>query len=142
MENEIKQDAAVTPVRSFAPLTKEAIAVAAARRIDPGLLREFTDEINNNVTTGRSRMRWFAHHMILFAVGVVIAVPLQSFVLIDIEQEFFQLSLVAWVGFLVIHAHYAMKPILRRSAKAGQLEAMVLTSPEPGPIERAGEDVK
>ena len=125
METETKQDASATPVRSFAPLTDEAITVAAALRVDQGLVREFADEIDNNVTTGRNRMRWFAHHMILFAVGIVILVPLQSFVLIDIEQEFFQLSLVAWVGFLVIHAHYAMDPILRRSSKVGQLEAMV-----------------
>ena len=95
MEAETKQDASATPVHSFAPLTEEAIAVAAALRVDPGLVREFADEIDNNVNTGRSRMRWFAHHMILFAVTVVIAVPLQSFVLIDIEQEYFQLSLAA-----------------------------------------------
>lgn len=142
METETKQDASATPVHSFAPLTEEAIVFAAAPRVDPGLVREVADEIDNNVTTGRMRLRWFSHHMILFAVGIVIAIPLQSFVLIDIEQEFFQLSLAAWVGFLVIHAHYAMDPILRRSSKVGQLEAMVLTSPEPGPIERAGEDLK
>ncbi len=129
MEAETKQDASATPVRSFAPLTEEAIVFAAAPRVDPGLVREVADEIDNNVTTGRSRMRWFAHHIFLFAVSVVIAVPLQSFVLIDIEQEFFQLSLAAWVGFLVIHAHYAMDPILRRSSKVGQLEAMVSTKP-------------
>ncbi len=131
METETKQDAPATPVRSFAPLTDEAIAVAAAGRVDPGLVREFADEIDNNVTTGRSRMRWFTHHMFLFAVSVVIAVPLQSFVLINIEQEFLQLSLVAWVGFLVIHAHFAMDPILRRSSKADEMEAMV-SPPRPG----------
>ena len=50
METETKKDASATPVHSFAPLTKEAIVFAAAPRVDPELVREFADEINNNVT--------------------------------------------------------------------------------------------
>lgn len=94
-------------------------------RVNPEIAREFANEVNTKVTTGRSRMRWFANHLILFVVAIVTAVGLHMTIYQDIELAYFQIGLVGWVGVLAMHAWYAMRPLLRRSEKESQLKAVI-----------------
>ncbi len=94
-------------------------------RVDPDVVKEFEEEIDSKVTTGRKRMRWFANHIILFVVGIAVAVSLKFSIYEDLEFAFFLVPLGAWVGLLAVHANYAMGPMLRRSEKESQLKAVV-----------------
>ena len=147
-------DVIATPApagRSFAPLTDNVIAasVQPARlepataseskappsgipgtRVDIGLVLAFAHEIDAKVTVGRQRMRWFANHLIVFAAGVAVAMPLHLWAFADIEPAYALLPLAAWIGVLAVHAHYAMNPILRRSPKESQLRALLPPRPE------------
>jgi len=93
--------------------------------INPEMVREFAEEVNTKVTTGRSRMRWFANHLMFFVVGIVTAVTLHMTIYTDIDIAYFQITLVAWVGVLALHARYAMGPILKRSDKESHLKAVI-----------------
>jgi hypothetical protein len=97
-------------------------------RVNPKVAREFAEEVNDKVTSGRSRMRWFANHLMLFVVAIVTAVTLHFTIFSDIDIAYFQLALVAWVGILALHARYAIGPILRRSDKESQLKAVIRES--------------
>jgi hypothetical protein len=134
--------------RSFAPLSATEIAAAAkaaekkpekarkrpppreipAARVDPGLVRQLEQEIEQKVKSGRSRMRWFANHLILFVAGVAAAVPLKLSAFPDMPNAYLYLPFGAWVGLLAIHLNYAMIPILRRSKAEAQLKALVPSS--------------
>ena len=134
---------APTPERSFEPLTvrgpvapREPEAPEQPRkrarsrgvpsaRVDPGVVKEFEEEIVSKVTTGRKRMRWFANHVILFIVGIAVAVSLKLSIYEELEFAFFLVPLGVWVGLLAVHANYAMNPMLRRSEKESQLKAVV-----------------
>ena len=94
-------------------------------RVDPGVVKEFEEEIDSKVTVGRKRMRWFANHIILFVVGIAVAVSLKFSLYEDVEFAFFLVPFGVWVGLLAIHANYAMNPMLRRSEKESQLKAVV-----------------
>lgn len=136
--------------RSFAPASTEQIAPGAAAetpkprkrppprevpaaRVDPGLVRELEDEIEQKVTSGRKRMRWFANHLILFVAGVAAAIPLKMMVFTEIPDAYLYLVFGAWVGLLAIHANYAMIPILKRSKAEAQLKALVPRRDEKDP---------
>lgn len=94
-------------------------------KVNPEMAQEFAEEVNTKITSGRSRMRWFANHLMLFVVGIVTTVTLQLTIFSDIEAIYFQLPLVGWVGILALHASYAMGPMLRRSDKESQLKAVI-----------------
>lgn len=131
--------------RSFAPLSAEEIEAAAvaakepekakrrrpstgeipAARVDPEMVRQLENEINVKVASGRTRMRWFANHLILFAAAVVGAVPVKLYMFPDLHEAFLYVPFATWVGLLAIHANYAMTPILRRSKTEPQLKALV-----------------
>ena len=136
--------APAAPVRSFAPLTQEAIAVAAEAvsapskapetgppkglpgvRVDPEMVKEFEQEIEAKVTTGRKRMRWFANHLILFVAGVAGAIPLRLTVFSEYHDAFFLVPLALWVGLLAFHANFAIRQMLKRSDKESQIKAVV-----------------
>ncbi len=159
LEEEELVVAPVTPGRSFAPLTEEAIAVAAeaesepskapetgpprglpAARVDPEMVKEFEHEIDEKVTTGRRRMRWFANHLILFVAGVAGAIPLRLTVFDEYHDAFFLVPLAVWVGLLAFHANFAIRSILKRSEKESQLKAVVpMPEPDDGQHEFDGE---
>lgn len=141
--------APAAPVRSFAPLTEEAIAVSAVAesepskapetgpprglpvaRVDPEMVKEFEEEIDKKVSTGRGRMRWFANHLILFVAGVAGAIPLRLTVFSEYHDAFFLVPLAVWVGLLAFHANFAIRSILKRSEKESQIKAVV-PMPEP-----------
>ncbi len=141
--------APVAPGRRFTPLTEEAIAVAAEAvsapskapetgpprglppaRVDPEMVKEFEQDIDAKVTTGRRRMRWFANHLILFVAGVAGAIPLRLMVFDEPHEAFFLVPLAVWVGLLAFHANFAIRSILKRSEKESQIKAVV---PMPGP---------
>lgn len=86
---------------------------------------EYQSELVEKLTSGRKRMFWFANHFILFVIGVAAAIALKFSIYEDLENEFFLVSLGAWVGVLAIHARYAMAPIFRRSEKESQLKAII-----------------
>ncbi|MBT7942545.1 MAG: hypothetical protein HN719_04215 [Alphaproteobacteria bacterium] len=129
--------------RGFAPLPKvepfsetpEAIAKQGGKdsrprgipgvRVNPDVAREFAEEVNTKVTTGRSRMRWFANHLMLFVAAIVSAVTLHMTIYTEVDIAYFQIGLVGWVGILALHARYAMGPILKRSDKESQLKAII-----------------
>ena len=128
--------------RDFAPLTdigigtSEADAPSAEKkrkrrrgmptaRVDPGIVREFEEEIDTKVKSGRSRMRWFANHLILFVVGIAVIIPLRLTILTDYHNAFFYVPIGVWVGFLALHARYAMGPLLRRSRRESQIKAVI-----------------
>ncbi len=128
--------------RDFAPLTEigtgasEADAPSAEKkrarrrgmpiaRVDPGMVREFEEEIDTKVKSGRSRMRWFANHLILFVVGIAAIIPLRLTILTDYHNAFFYVPIGAWVGLLALHARYAMGPILKRSRRESQIKAVI-----------------
>lgn len=132
--------------RDFAPLTdirtgtSEADTPSAEKkrarrrgmptaRVDPGMVREFEEEIDTKVKSGRSRMRWFANHLILFVIGIAAIIPLRLTILTDYHDAFFYVPIGAWVGLLALHARYAMGPILKRSRRESQIKAVV---PDPG----------
>ncbi|NQU60064.1 MAG: hypothetical protein HQ512_02960 [Rhodospirillales bacterium] len=96
-----------------------------AAHVDPNVVREYEEEIITKVTTGRKRMRWFANHVILFVIGIAVAITLHFTILPKLEIAFFMVPIVAWIGLLAIHARYAMKPILSRSKKASHIKAVV-----------------
>jgi len=96
-----------------------------AVRVNPDVAREFAEEVDNKVTSGRSRMRWFANHLMLFVVAIVTAITLHVTIYPDIEIGYFQIGLGGWVGVLALHARYAMGPILKRSDKESQLKAII-----------------
>ena len=108
LEEEELVVAPVTPGHSFAPLIEEAIAVAAeaesgpskapetgppsgvpTARVDPEPVKKFEHEIDEKITTGRRRMRWFANHLILFDAGVVGEIPLRLTVFNEYHDAFF-----------------------------------------------------
>jgi len=89
------------------------------------VVKEFEEEIVTKVATGQKRMRWFANHIILFVVGIAVAISLKLSIYTDLEDAFFLVPLAAWVGLLAIHANYAMNPILKRSSKEGELKAVI-----------------
>ncbi len=145
-ENDTLSDRAVAPrprQRSFVPVAKAdlskpksaVIAEEAAKatrprgipsaNINPNMAREFADEVNTKISSGQSRMRWFANHLMLFVVGIVTTVSLQLTIYAEIEAAYFQLPMVGWVGLLALHARYAMGPILKRSDKESQLKAVI-----------------
>ncbi len=129
--------------RSFDPLTIEDVTASQASdeagaptkrspsrgipkaRVDPRTVKEFESELDDKVTSGRNRMRWFANHFILFVIGIAVAIGLKLSIYSDLEDEFFLVGLGAWVGILAIHARYAMTPILMRSDKESQLKAVI-----------------
>ena len=136
--------APVAPGRRFTPLTQEAIAVAAEAvsapskapetgppkglpgvRVDPEMVKEFEHEIDEKVTTGRRRMRWFANHLILFVAGVAGAIPLRLTVFSEYHDAFFLVPLAVWVGLLAFHANFAIRQMLKRSDKESQIKAVV-----------------
>lgn len=144
LEKEDLVVAPVTPGRSFAPLTEETIAVAAekasvpsktpepgppkgvpAARVNTDMVKEFEDEIEEKVTTGRRRMRWFANHLILFVAGVAGAIPLRLTVFSEYHDAFFLVPLALWVGLLAFHANFAIRQMLKRSDKESQIKAVV-----------------
>jgi len=134
-----------TGERSFAPMAVEPVTAAnlAAKaaapkprprppvrdvppaRVDPALVRQLEQEVAQKVKSGRTRMRWFANHLILFVAGVAAAIPLRLMVFTDIEDAFLYLPFGAWVGLLAVHLNYAMIPILKRSKAQAQLKALV-----------------
>lgn len=93
--------------------------------VNPEVVQEFAEEVNTKISSGRSRMRWFANHLMLFVVGILTTVTLQFTIFADIDAIYFQLPLVGWVGMLALHARYAMGPILKRSDKESQLKAVI-----------------
>ena len=148
LEDEIVR-APATPERSFAPLIQDDIIAPAtprsasdgspqkrrrsgmpSARVDPEMVKEFEQEIDTKVNTGRGRMRWFANHLILFAAGIAGAVPLRLTVFDEFHDAFFLLPLAAWVGLLAFHANYALRPVLKRSDKESQIKAIIPTETE------------
>ena len=137
------QAPAPTPERSFEPLAERRPVAPSepeapeqlqkrapprgvpSARVDPEMVKEFEEEIESKVITGRKRMRWFANHIILFVVGIAVAVSLKFSLYEDLEFAFFLVPFGVWVGLLAIHANYAMNPMLRRSEKESQLKAVV-----------------
>lgn len=131
------------PERSFQPVTEqdlrkpeapEAPGKPVKRRVsrgvpkahvNPDVVREFEEEVVTKVTTGRKRMRLFANHFILFVVGIAVAVGLKMTIYADLEDAFFLVPFVAWVGGLAVHANYALKPMLTRSKKESQIKAVI-----------------
>ena len=128
--------------RDFAPLTdigtgtSEAVTPSAEKkrkrrrgmptaRGDPGMVREFEEEIDTKVKSGTSRMRWFANHLILFVVGIAVTIPLRLTILTDYHNAFFYVPIGVWIGFLALHARYAMGPLLRRSRRESQIKAVI-----------------
>ena len=135
---------APVPGRSFEPLADAPPAAPAgaeptvdqpkkrqtprgvpATPVDANVVKEFEEEIVTKVATGQKRMRWFANHIILFVVGIAVAISLKLSIYTDLEDAFFLMPLAAWVGLLAIHANYAMNPILKRSSKEGELKAVI-----------------
>ncbi len=131
--------------RDFAPLTDIGTGTSEAdtpsdekkrgrrrgipiARVDPGVVREFEEEIDTKVKSGRSRMRWFANHLILFVIGIAAIIPLRLTILTDYDDAFFYLPIGAWVGLLALHARYAMGPLLRRSRRESQIKAVITAS--------------
>ena len=131
--------------RDFAPLTDFGTGTDAAdtpsaekkrrrprgmpmARVDPGVVREFEEEIDTKVKSGRSRMRWFANHLILFVIGIAAIIPLRLTILTDYHDAFFYVPIGAWVGLLALHARYAMGPLLRRSRRESQIKAVIPAS--------------
>ncbi len=94
-------------------------------RVDPGVVREFEEELTTKVKSGTSRMRWFANHLILFVVGIAVIIPLRLTILEDYHNAFFYVPIGVWIALLALHARYAMRPILRRSSKESQIKAVV-----------------
>ena len=145
--------AAKTAERSFTPLSVEQITAAAdgaakapakarkrppvgefpAARVDPELVRQLEEQVEQKVTSGRKRMRWFANHLFLFVAGVAAAIPLRLMVFTDLNNAFLYLPFGLWVGLLAIHLNYAMIPILRRSKAEAQLKALLPAEPEKDP---------
>ena len=128
--------------RDFAPLTDFGTGTDAAAppsaekkrrrprgmpiaRVDAGMVREFEEEIDTKVKSGRSRMRWFANHLILFVIGIAAIIPLRLTILTDYHDAFFYVPIGAWVGLLALHARYAMGPLLRRSRRESQIKAVI-----------------
>jgi len=128
--------------RDFAPLTNIGIGTSEAdtpsaekkrgrprgmpiARVDPGMVREFEEEIDTKVKSGRSRMRWFANHLILFVVGIAVIIPLRLTILTDYHNAFFYVPIGTWVGLLALHARYAMGPLLKRSRRESQIKAVI-----------------
>ena len=139
--------------RDFAPLTdigtgtSEADAPSAEKkrkrqrgmptaRVDPGVVREFEEEIDTKVKSGRSRMRWFANHLILFVVGIAVVIPLRLTIWTDYHNAFFYVPIGAWVGLLALHARYAMGPLLKRSRRESQIKAVIPASDDQAPSEQ------
>ena len=138
------------PERSFQPVTEqdinkpespEAPGQPAKRpvsrgipkaHVNPDMVREFEEEVTTKVTTGRKRMRMFANHFILFTVGIAVAVGLKMTIYADLENAFFLVPFVAWVGLLAIHANHALKPILKLSKQESQTTAGVPPSRHTG----------
>ena len=143
-EDEIVE-APATPERSFAPLSQDDVTVPAERqappegspqrrppptgvpsaRVDPEMVKEFEKEIDTKVTTGQKRMRWFANHLILFMIGITVAIPLRLTIYTELHDAFFLVPLAAWVGLLAVHANYALRVMLKRSDKGGQIKAVI-----------------
>jgi len=93
--------------------------------VNPKVAREFEAEVTHKVTTGRKRMRWFANHVILFVVGIAVAISLKMTIYQKIETAIFLVVFGVWVGVLAIHANYALSPTLKRSQKASQIRAVI-----------------
>ena len=143
-EDEIVE-ALTTPERSFAPLSQDDVIVPAERqappegspqrrppptgvpsaRVDPEMVKEFEKEIDTKVTTGRKRMRWFANHLILFTIGITVAIPLRLTINTELHDAFFLVPLATWVGLLAVHANYALRAMLKRSDKESQIKAVI-----------------
>ena len=131
-EDEIVE-APATPERSFAPLSQDDVIVPAERpptgvpsaRVDPEMVKEFEKEIDTKVTTGRKRMRWFANHLILFTIGITVAIPLRLTINTELHDAFFLVPLATWVGLLAVHANYALRVMLKRSDKGSQIKAVI-----------------
>ena len=143
-EDEIVK-APATPERSFAPLSQDDVIAPAERqappegipqwrppptgvpsaRVDPEMVKEFEKEIDTKVTTGQKRMRWFANHLILFMIGITVAIPLRLTIYTEFHDAFFLVPLAAWVGLLAVHANYALRVMLKRSDKGGQIKAVI-----------------
>ncbi len=132
--------------RDFAPLTEIGTGTDAAdtpsaekkrgrprgmptARVDPGMVKEFEEEIDTKVKSGTSRMRWFANHLILFVAGIAAVIPLRLTVLTDYHDAFFYVPIGVWVALLALHARYAMGPLLKRSRRESQIKAVI---PDPG----------
>jgi len=93
--------------------------------VNPKVVREFEEEVTHKVTTGRKRMRWFANHVILFVVGIAVAISLKMTIYEKIDTAIFLVAFGAWVGALAIHANYALSPMLKRSQKESQIKAVI-----------------
>tara|TARA_B100001971_G_C17778657_1_gene328618 strand:- start:198 stop:530 length:333 start_codon:yes stop_codon:yes gene_type:complete len=96
-----------------------------AAHVDPGVVKEFEEEIETKVTTGRSRMRWFANHLILFVAAIAAAIPLRLTIFDEFHDAFFLVPLAAWVALLAFHANYALRPMLKRSGKESHIKAVI-----------------
>ena len=138
-------EASATPERSFAPLSQDDVIALAERqappegspqrrppptgvpsaRVDPEMVKEFEKEIDTKVTTGRKRMRWFANHLILFTIGITVAIPLRLTINTELHDAFFLVPLAAWVGLLAVHANYSLRVMLKRSDKGSQIKAVI-----------------
>ena len=143
-EDEIVK-APATPERSFVPLSQDDVIAPAERqappevspqwrppptgvpsaRVEPEMVKEFGKEIDTKVTTGQKRMRWFANHLILFMIGITVAIPLRLTIYTKLHDAFFLVPLAAWVGLLAVHANYALRVMLKRSDKGGQIKAVI-----------------
>jgi hypothetical protein len=143
-EDEIVE-APATSERSFAPLSQDDVIAPAERqappegspqrrppptgvpsaRVDPEMVKEFEKEIDTKVTTGQKRMRWFGNHLILFMIGITVAIFLQLTIYTELHDTFFLVPLAAWVGLLAVHANYAMRTMLKRSYKESQIKAVI-----------------
>ncbi len=133
--------------RDFAPLTNIGTGTSEAdsssaenkrtrprgmptARVNPGMVREFEEEIETKVKSGTSRMRWFANHLILFVIGIAAIIPLRLTILTDYHDAWFYVPIGAWVGLLALHARFAMGPILRKSRRESQIKAVIPNSGE------------
>ncbi len=94
-------------------------------RVAPDMVKEFEEEIDTKVTSGRKRMRWFANHLILFVAGIAGGIPLRLTVFEEYHDAFFLVPLTAWVGLLAFHANYALRPMLKRSGKESHIKAII-----------------
>lgn len=63
--------------------------------------------------SGRSRMRGLARHVIGYVMVVVFLLPFSIYYVQDeTHNDFWFLVVIGWMGMMIIHANYAMKPML------------------------------
>ena len=107
------------------PAKRPAARGVPTAHVNPEVVREFGEEVVTKVSTGQKRMRWFANHIILFVIGIAVAISLKMTIYADLDEAFFLLGFGGWVGLLAIHANYALSPLLKRSRKESQIKAVI-----------------